>query len=318
MYLVPAKVVKKKTEQITMGFKGLNQLPATESGELTAMTNISSKYAPVLCPRDPREGIETLISGTALFPAGDKFCWVDGTNFVYDGVVKGTVAAGKKSIAEYFGIMLIFPDKKYYNYVSGTFGNISNCPDISYVCVHNNRAFGCGGNGFYASKLNDPLTWDYLPVPITNDCSWQVNTGEEGDFTGIIATLDSVFATKARYLYKLYNDRPANFWLKAIHESGCIDFRSLCGVNGSLFMLGTEGIKQYSSGMPDIISLKLDENYVSGAAGTDGRRYFISLYNGVDFNLYVYDTTNGLWAREDCLEVIQFANLDGELYAVTA
>ena len=96
------------------------------------------------------------------YSVGNKLCWVDGTKFVYDGVVKGTVTAGKKSMAEYFGIILIFPDKKYYNYNTDTFGTIPNCPDIKYICVHNNRAFGVGGNGFYASKLGDPLTWNYF------------------------------------------------------------------------------------------------------------------------------------------------------------
>ena len=318
MYLVPAKVVPKKTEQQTIGFKGLNKMPVTESGELTAMTNMSSKYSPCLYPRDSREVIETLTSGTALFPANGKLCWVDGTSFYYDGVSKGTVTAGAKSIAEYFGTILIFPDAKYYNYVTNTFGTITTASalGINYVCVHNNRAYGCGGNGFYASKQTDPLTWDDLPVPITIGCSWQTNTGEEGDFTGIISTQDSVFATKEGYLYKLYNDRPANFLLKAIHKSGCIDFRSLVEVNGSLFMLGNEGIKRYSSGMPDIISLNFDETYVSGSAGTDGRKYYISLYNGTVYNLYVYDTANGYFCREDSLHVTDFARIGDDLYVL--
>jgi hypothetical protein len=317
MHLKPAKVNPKKIEQVTMGFKGLNRLPVTDDGELIAMTNMSSKYAPALCPRGPREIIRALASGTALFAANGKLCWVDGTGFYYDGVLKGTVTVGQKSIAEYFGTILIFPDKAYYNYVTNTFGAIPNCPyDIKFVCVHNNRAFGCGGNGFYASKLGDPLTWNDLPDPITVGCSWITNTGEEGDFTGIIATQNAVYATKPGYLYKLYNDRPANFLLKAVQTSGCIDGRSLADVNGILFMLGDDGIKIYTGGT-DAISLKLNEKYVSGSAVSDGHRYYISMYNGADYNLYVYDTKNGLWSREDNLKVDEFVKQGSTIYALS-
>lgn len=316
MYLVSAKSRKKKTEALTMGLKGLNRLPAAENGELTAMTNISGRYSPVLTSRPPREVTKTLASGTALFPVGDKFCWVDGTNFVYDGVVKGTVTAGKKSIAEYFGIILIFPDKKYYNYVSGMFGTMSNCPDISYVCVHNNRAFGCGGNGFYASKLNDPLVWDYLPVPITDDCSWQVNTGEPGNFTGIKVSLNQVNATKAGYLYELYGDKPSNFKLYKIVDVGCTDGDSIVEIDGALYFMSDNGFRAYSGSVPVPISEKLNEKYVSCVAGTDGRLYYACLYNGTAYNLYVFDTYTKKWYREDNFNIVSFAQGEDDLYAL--
>jgi len=316
MYLVPAKVIPKKIEQTTLGFKGLNKLPVTDSGELTAMTNMSSKYSPCLYPRDPREVIQTLTSGTALFPANGKLCWVDGTNFLYDGVVKGTVTAGAKSMAEYFGTILIFPDKKYYNYVTGVFGTMVNCPDIKYVCVHNNRAFGCGGNGFYASKLSDPLTWDDLPVPITVGCSWQTNTGEEGDFTGIKVVQNHVMATKPGHRYELYGTKPANFNLTKICDVGCIDNKSLVEIDGVLYSMDDAAYRAYSGSIPKPISKKLNETYVSCVAGTDGRKYYACLYNGVSYNLYVYDTDNGYWYREDSLHVVDFARLDDDLFAL--
>ena len=316
MYLVPAKVIPKKIEQATLGFKGLNRLPVTEPGELTAMTNISGKYAPALYPREPREVIQTLASGTALFPVGNKLCWVDGTNFVYDGVVKGTVTAGKKSMAEYFGIILIFPDKKYYNYNTDTFGTIPNCPDIKYICVHNNRAFGVGGNGFYASKLGDPLTWNYFPVPYTDDSSWQTNTGDPGEFTGIKVSLNQVKATKDGCLYELYGDKPSNFKLHKVVDVGCIDGDSIVEINGVLYFLSSDGFRAYSGSVPAPISMKLNENYVSCVAGTDGRLYYASLYNGSTYNLYVYDTYNKHWYREDSLNVAAYARIEDDLYAL--
>lgn len=319
MYLVPAKSIRHKNEPLTMGFKGLNRLPVTENGELTAMTNVSGRYAPVITSRPSREVAMTTTSGTALFAAGNgKFCWVDGTDFVYDGVVKGTVTAGKKSIDEYFGIILIFPDKKYYNYVSDTFGSIPNCPDIDYICVHRNRAFGCKGNAFYASKLNDPLTWDYFPVPLVEDSCWQANVAESGDFTGIKVTLGQVMATKDRHLYELYGNKPSNFLLHKAVDVGYIDNDSLVDIDGAMYGLSNDGFRRYSGSVPVPISDKLNEKYISCVAGTDGTHYYACLYNGTAYNLYVYDTGSHTWWREDDLQVNAFARKGHDLYALAA
>jgi len=300
-----------------IGFKGLNRMPIVNQGELTAMTNLSSRYSPCLYPRDPRQVINTLTSGQALFAANSKLCWVDGINFVYNGVVKGTVSAGRKSIAEYFGIILVMPDKKYYNYSTDVFGDIPNCPDMDYICVHNNRAFGVKGNNLYGSKLGDPLTWNQFSVPLSEADSYQTNSGEEGDFTGIIAIQNHIICTKENYIYELYGNKPSNFKLQLIAKSGCNDYKSMTEIDGALLFMSKEGIKIYTGSIPKLISLNLNETYVSGTAGSDGRKYYISLYNGSAYNLYVYDTYNGLWHREDNLNIKDFAWLDGYLYALS-
>lgn len=317
MYLMPAKSVKKKNNAQTIGFKGLNRLPLIENGELSAMTNVSGLYSPVLTSRPPREVVRELTNGSALFFAGNgKMCWVDGISFVYDGVVKGTVTAGKKSIDEYFGIILIFPDKKYYNYVTDTFGDIPNCPDMDYICVWRNRAFGCKGNAFYASKLNDPLTWNYFPVEYDNYSSWQANVAEPGDFTGIKVSLDQVRVTKGGHLYELYGDKPSNFLLRKAVDVGYIDNNSLVDIDGALYGLSSEGFRRYTGSVPVKISEKLNERYISCVAGTDGTRYYACLYNGTEYNLYVFDTSTNYWFREDDLNVIAFARKEKELYAL--
>ena len=70
--------------------------------------------------------------------------------------------------------------------------------------------------------------------------------------------------------------------------------------------------------MPELISIDLEETYVSGVAGGDGRRYYISLYDGSKYKLYVYDTFTGLWMQEDDLQVTEFAYYGGYLYALTS
>jgi hypothetical protein len=309
--------VKNKIRVETVEWKGLNRMPVVASGEILSMTNMYSEFAPCLTPRPSREVTQALTSGTSIFVANGKFCWVDGTDFYYDGTVKGAVTAGRKSMCVFNGKIIIVPDKKYYDYGTGIFGTISNCPDLDYVCVFNNRIVGVKGNDFRMSALGEYNVWeDYSGE--SND-SWATDTAEEGDFTGLLGlkTPNHIICTKANYLYELYGTKPSNFNLTKIDDTGCIDSRSLVAIDNVAYFLSREGIMQYAGGSCKNISITLQETYVSGAAGTDGRRYYISLYNGTEINLYVYDTYNGLWHREDALEVISFVNIGREMYALT-
>ena len=46
-------------------------------------------------------------------------------------------------------------------------------------------------------------------------------------------------------------------------------------------------------------------------------KYYVSMYDGARWNLFVLDASAGIWYREDDLEVIDFAR-DGDLYALCA
>jgi hypothetical protein len=314
-----------KIEQTVIEWKGLNRMPTVSTGELSAMTNMSSEYAPCLSPSRPKEISKTVVSGTAMAQAEGKLCWVDGTNFYYDGVVKGTVTAGKKSIFAFNGNVLIFPDKKCYSIDAGTFTDIAagtypsvpvSCPDIDYACVYNNRAFGVKGDNIYASALGKYNTWADFTGENTD--SWAADTGTDGDFNGVIECNGHVLIVKSDCIFELYGTKPSNFTLQLVSPAiGCIDGRSLVVIGGILYFLSHDGIYAYSGSVPENISIKLNEKYVCGAAGSDGRRYYISLFNGTEFNLYVYDTYSGMWNREDKLEVLSFVSIGNELHALT-
>lgn len=307
----------KKQKKDIIEWQGLNRMPTVPSGSLTAMTNMSSEYAPCLSPRPPREVIKTLTSGTALLAVDDKLCWIDGTNFVYNDVIKGTVTAGNKSMCVFNGKVIIAPDKKYYDYGTDTFGTIATMPDTDYVTVFNNRIIGIKGNDFYMTALGIYDSWnDYSGE---NSDSWATDVAEEGEFSGLLGlqTPNHIICTKDDYLYELYGHKPSNFNLTKIDDVGCIDFRSMVAIDNVAYFLSRSGIMQYAGSNSKNISMELQERYVSGAAGTDGRRYYISLYNGAAYNLYVYDTYTGMWHREDDLGVSAFAQMEGSLYALT-
>jgi len=193
-------------------------------------------------------------------------------------------------------------------------------PDIDYATVWDNRVWGVAADGdtIYGTALGDINNWTTYSVPTLTTDSYNVDTGSGGYFTGIATYNDTVVAFKEELVKQLYGDVPTNFQFKTISTLGCIDNKSIRETNNVLRYLGREGVYSYNGGFPSLASDDLNETYSSGSAGSDDRYYYLSLYNGSEYNLYVYDTMagNGVWVREDNLQVKEFTYLDGDIYAL--
>jgi hypothetical protein len=328
MYLPQLFDIGNDVQRDTVYFKGLNRRDIIDDNEISSCKNMQMDSFPAIEVRPKRNILANYVNAQALF-AGVKRALVDGTNFYYDGVIKGTVTAGAKSMCDFNGKVLIFPDKKYYDYVAGTFGNLwtgevapvypatGSVPDIDFVAVHMNRVFGIKGSNIYACASGDATKW----VDFSGDQldSWAGDVYSEGAFTGIIAYESRLVLVKDDYTYEMLGSYPAQFQTYETAKSGIIDGRSLVEIDGILYGLSREGVKVYTGSKWENISRNLDENYVGGAAGTDGRKYWISLNTGAGgYKLYVFDTEIKQWTQEDTLQVIDFAKLDGEVFALSS
>lgn len=120
-----------------VSFGGINRAMVWKAGELRESRGLSSSLYPSLSQRESREKLLGYTAPTAIF-GGDKLCVVDGTDFKYDGVTKGTVTAGKKLFAAINTKIVIFPDKKYYDISADEFGDLgckytSGAGEISFT-----------------------------------------------------------------------------------------------------------------------------------------------------------------------------------------
>ena len=104
-------------------FKGYNHQLSAQDGELWDMENLTGDYYPLLAPRRRRYIVAQLTTPNGFY-AHDGLFWVDGTGFYADGVLKGTVTNDEKRFASLGAYIVILPDKKYYNRLTGEFGNI--------------------------------------------------------------------------------------------------------------------------------------------------------------------------------------------------
>ena len=112
-----------KRKQVKFG--GYNHTLAAENGELWDMENLTSDFYPLLSPRARRWTCRTLTKPNGLY-AHDGLYWVDGTGFYADGELKGSVSDGHKKFTSLGAYIVILPDKKYYNRLTGDFGTLES------------------------------------------------------------------------------------------------------------------------------------------------------------------------------------------------
>lgn len=303
---------------------GLNRRSKIADNQLSSTTNMCTDEYPLLSNRPSREVKYTLTNtGYALF-AAPKLCWVDGTSFMYDSTSKGSVSAKEKVMADLNGTVYIMPDSKKYDYVdskfeswgSGTYPEEGSVPAMDFMTTLDNRIWGCKGDNIYACALGNGDDWTTFDG--VNTDAYAIDTGTSGNFTGIATYKGTIIIFKQDIMWKLFGDIPEDFQFIRVTDVGCLSNKSIVEVNNILYFLGRRGVYAYAGGVPELISIDLEETYVSGVAGGDGRRYYISLYDGSKYKMYVYDTFTGLWMQEDDLQVTEFAYYGGYLYALTS
>lgn len=191
-------------------------------------------------------------------------------------------------------------------------------PDMEHLCQCGNRLWGVGGDSVYASALGDPKVWNNFDG--TAACCWSVQVGSAGAFTGAFAYGGYPLFFKEDHIYRIYGSKPSNYQLFDTETLGCESGseKSFAVVGQSLYYKSRAGFVAYSGGVPRLIDTALGTGRKSRAvAGTDGRKYYVSCREGEAWSLWVYDTLQGLWHREDGRQTVDFAWCGGELYMLS-
>ncbi|MBE5928501.1 MAG: hypothetical protein E7267_03895 [Lachnospiraceae bacterium] len=191
-------------------------------------------------------------------------------------------------------------------------------PDMDFVCELNNRLWGCSSKNheIYASKLGDPTNWRAYAGLVSD--SYAVTVGSYGDFTGAIAHMGNVLFFKEGCVIKIYGTEPSNFTKTEIYCRGVEkgSEKSLAVLNEILYYKSKDGICAYDGTLPTSISADLgNERYRNAVAGVTLNKYYVSMQdvNG-NRHLFVYDTSKGIWNREDDEDIRFFAGAAGMLY----
>lgn len=112
------------SRDMIMNFSGYNHNLIIDDTAWYDEKNMSSELYPVMTQRKKRAILRTFTKPHGLHEHNGKLCWVDGTDFYYDGNIKGTVADSDKQMITMGAYVLIFPDNKYYLTTDNTFGSL--------------------------------------------------------------------------------------------------------------------------------------------------------------------------------------------------
>ena len=200
-------------------------------------------------------------------------------------------------------------------------------PEMDFIVESENRLWGCrygiAANGqvvneIYACKLGDFKNWNCF-MGISTD-SFVASCGSDGQFTGAITHLGYPLFFKENCMHKVYGNYPANYQVQTTAcrgvQRGCSD--SLAIVNEVLFYKSRNAVCAYDGSLPTEISSALgDVSYSDAVACGHGNKYYISMKDAAnEYHLFAYDTSKGLWHKEDNTAVKKFCSCRNELYFI--
>lgn len=202
-------------------------------------------------------------------------------------------------------------------------------PTLDYVCVSNNRVWGCHYgiaddgmvNEIYACKLGDPKNW-YSYQGTAQD-SYALSMGDDGEFTGAYTYQGYPLFFKENNIYKIYGTYPAAYQLVTYDCRGVQkgSSKGIAIVDEYLVYKSINDICVFDGNYPVSLSDKLGKgSYSDCAAGSYMSKYYASMKDDITgkYAIFVYDFKTNLWMKDDELAIEEFISTkSGELYGRT-
>lgn len=205
-------------------------------------------------------------------------------------------------------------------------------PKMDFVIECGNRLWGCAYysdydrygvrqvlNEIYASKLGDFKNWNCF-MGLSTD-SYAAVVGTDGPFTGAAAYNGSPIFFKENSMHRVYGTQPSNFQIQTSDCKGVQpgSAKSLVAVNEVLYYKSSGGVMSYDGSYPIEVSYAFgSQRFGKAVAGAIGNKYYICMTDSDsgERSVFVYDTQKGLWHREDSVNITDFCDHRGELYAI--
>ena len=193
-------------------------------------------------------------------------------------------------------------------------------PDLAYITECNNRLWGCSTDGheIYCCKLGDVKNWNCFRGTSTD--SWAATVGSDGKFTGAITYLGYPMFFKEDCLLKIAVSSTGAHQTKETRCRGVQNGSSgsLAILNEVLYYKSPEGICGYNGSLPYSVSDELGEvRYYDAVAGILGDKYYISMKDKNNrWSMFVYDSKNQIWCREDNTQALAFCRYKDDLYYI--
>lgn len=183
-------------------------------------------------------------------------------------------------------------------YYMGEVSISKGVPDFDGLCTAMNRMWGIKDYTVYGSELGNCFSWSKY-TGLETDPTYQI-ASDIGNFVACCEYGDTPIFFKEHEAWAMHGSGYNSFYLTKIMDYGVQkgSEKSICVVDSVLYFLSPKGVCAYSGGIPGVISGKLKRALKNGIAGTDGKRYYLSVDDGDGRRCYVYDTEVRAWTSE--------------------
>lgn len=263
---------KKEQVLVSLGDGENTFLPPFQinDSEASYSRNLDSQKYPALATRPARSTYSTLLGDVnALGQRNNQYLHVATSNTwqYWNPATTAyvTVATGLSDVEGMFGefntgtnkytLYMNSTQKKIWDGTS-TASNLgtTDTPFASIFTVHKGRVYAATGNQIKYCALNLPGDWSKA-----NDAGTISVTNAKGTITGIIEYNDQVIVFTELSMHELHGTGPLNYSLIDIEGGiGCISNKSLCKVNGRLYLAWYDGIYEYNGSSPVKISHEMN------------------------------------------------------------
>ena len=152
--------------------------------------------------------------------------------------------------------------------------------------------------------------------------SWAASVGSDGQFTAAFNYLGYPTFFKEETIHTVAISSVGAHQIQTTVCSGVQrgSWRSAAVAGEVLYYKGRSGIYAYDGSQPVEISDALGGvRYKDAVAGSVGTKYYISMKDDAGVShMFSFDTSKGLWMREDNSSALMFASADGDLFYIDA
>lgn len=203
-------------------------------------------------------------------------------------------------------------------------------PVMDHMIEAGNRLWGCrygdDGSGHFVNEIYCSASGDFyrwILGDVTNDDSpVTFSVGADGAFTGAVSFQGYPTFFKEHTMFRISGYGASGF---AVNDTPCVGVargahKSLAVVGNALYYKGPTAVMGFDGSSPVSVSDRLGRlgGYTRAVGGACGDKYCLSLYNqgGEGAVLYVLDTAQGVWHKEDSSEIESMAATSGNMYMI--
>ena len=258
--------IKKHTQT---KFLGYDHNVSSHDGAIWDMSNLTSDFFPMICPRARRVLYKTIENPNGLFSYDDRLYYVSGTTLYADDTAIGNVTDSKKTFTALGAFIVILPDKVAYNRLTGELLPIES-KFTGAIRLQNGTIYSeaADANTIYAQGVSFASYFKAGDAVTISGCAVHPSNNK----TAIIREIDGAYLRFSEHCFEIATNGDAESGVTISRDMPDMDFI----IENENRLLGCSGDTIYASKLGDIFNWN-----VFDGVSTDS--YAVQVGGGGDF-----------------------------------